>query len=62
MTGELEWSEGEPAINVYTADGRFGAHKDHMALTVLIPLSSPADFTGGGHRLLGQGPGRDPGL
>lgn len=48
MAGELEWSEGEPAINVYTADGRFGPHKDHMALTVLVPLSSPADFAGGG--------------
>ncbi|MEO0475518.1 MAG: hypothetical protein AAF085_06055, partial [Planctomycetota bacterium] len=28
--------------------GRFGAHKDHMALTVLIPLTSPSDFHGGG--------------
>ena len=49
MAGELEWSEGEPAINVYTANGFFGAHKDHLALTVLIPLTSPAaDFSGGG--------------
>ena len=40
---------GEPAINVYTADGRFGPHKDHLALTVLIPLTSPSrDFAGGG--------------
>lgn len=49
MMGELEWSEGEPAINVYEADGYFGAHKDHLALTVLIPLASPTDdFDGGG--------------
>jgi len=47
--GELEWSEGEPAINVYDTNGYFGAHKDHLALTILIPLSSPDDdFTGGG--------------
>ena len=48
MAGELEWSEGEPAINVYTAGGRFGAHKDHQALTVLIPLTAPDEFAGGG--------------
>ena len=49
MAGELEWSEGEPAINVYTENGGFGTHKDHMALTVLIPLTSPStDFAGGG--------------
>ena len=39
MAGELEWSEGEPAMNLYEAPGLFGAHKDHMALTVLVPLS-----------------------
>lgn len=48
MMGELEWSEGEPAINVYTEGGGFGHHKDHMALSVLIPLSDPDDFAGGG--------------
>lgn len=49
MMGELEWSEGEPAINVYESSGYFGAHKDHLALTVLIPLTSPEDdFSGGG--------------
>ena len=46
--GELEWSEGEPAINVYTTNGYFGAHKDHLALTVLMPLTAPGDFAGGG--------------
>lgn len=49
MLGELEWSEGEPAINIYSGGGYFGAHKDHLALTVLIPLTSPTtDFVGGG--------------
>mmetsp|Transcript_7810 Transcript_7810/g.11942 ORF Transcript_7810/g.11942 Transcript_7810/m.11942 type:complete len:333 (+) Transcript_7810:38-1036(+) len=49
MMGELEWSEGEPAINIYETEGYFGAHKDHLALTVLIPLTAPDDdFSGGG--------------
>ena len=49
MAGELEWSEGEPALNYYQGGGYFGAHKDHLALTVLIPLTSPdTDFDGGG--------------
>ena len=85
MAGELEWSEGEPAINVYTAGGYprsckiltptlaltptpnltptltrtptltlhqgggFGAHKDHMALTFILPLTCPTrGFSGGG--------------
>jgi len=33
---------------VYTAGGRFGPHKDHMALTVLLPLTCPTQFSGGG--------------
>ena len=49
MAGELEWSEGEPAINVYRRDGRFSPHTDHLALTVLVPLSCPeGGFDGGG--------------
>lgn len=49
LAGELEWSEGEPAINVYGAGGQFGCHKDHLALTVLMPLTAPGtDFAGGG--------------
>ena len=47
MAGELEWSEGEPAMNLYEAPGLFGAHKDHMALTVLVPLTAPSAFAGG---------------
>ena len=65
--GELEWSEGEPAINVYTANGYFGAHKDHLALTVLLPLTSPTkDFSGGGtgfwmgNRAVGEDPDGPP--
>lgn len=48
MMGELEWSEGEPAINIYQSGGYFGCHKDHLALTVLIPLTSPHKFINGG--------------
>ena len=66
MMGELEWSEGEPALNLYQATGYFGAHKDHLALTVLIPLTSPTgDFSGGGtgfwagNRLVDENP-EDP--
>lgn len=46
MSGALEWSEGEPAINIYQGGGYFGAHKDHLALTVLMPLTSGEDFEG----------------
>lgn len=68
MMGELEWSEGEPAINVYEETGYFGAHKDHLALTILIPLTDPAAFTGGGtgywanNRGTSENPDRDPDL
>lgn len=49
LMGELEWSEGEPAINVYESSGYFGCHKDHLALTVFVPLTSPDhEFAGGG--------------
>ena len=69
MMGELEWSEGEPAINVYEGGGYFGAHKDHLALTVLIPLTSPGDdFVGGGtgfwsgNREVDENPSDEPNL
>lgn len=51
---KLHFSSREPAINVYTAGGEFLAHKDSQALTVLIPLSSPEQFTGGGTAFWGQ--------
>ena len=47
MAGELGRSEGEPAMNLYEAPGLFGAHKDHMALTVLVPLTA-LRLAGGG--------------
>ena len=37
-------------MNLYEAPGLFGAHKDHMALTVLVPLD-------GAERLRGRGTG-----
>ena len=37
--GELEFSEREPAVNVYGEGGAFHPHRDHQGLTVLVPLS-----------------------
>ncbi len=47
-TKRLEFSSREPAINIYTPKGEFLAHKDAQAITVLIPLSCPEQFQGGG--------------
>ncbi len=44
----LVYSSREPAINVYTKGGQFIAHEDGHQLTILIPLSSPHEFSGGG--------------
>jgi len=68
LMGEMEWSEGEPAINIYESAGYFGAHKDHLALTILIPLTDAhaGDFDGGGtgfwcgNRDVDENPGTDP--
>ena len=63
--GELEGSEGEPAINVYTAGGGFGAHKDHMALTFILPLTCPSQARGqlgGGAGWVALQKGREGGL
>ena len=38
----------EPAVNVYGKGGLFNVHSDGEALTVLIALSDPAEFAGGG--------------
>jgi hypothetical protein len=35
----LEFSPGEPAVNVYTAGGEFSPHEDKQALTLLVLLS-----------------------
>ena len=45
---ELVFSSREPAINIYTKKGHFRPHEDGQKLTVLIPLSSGDEFTGGG--------------
>ena len=47
---QLQFSEGEPAINVYYPGGEFAPHEDKQRLTVLIALSDAASgaFTGGG--------------
>lgn len=44
----LLWASREPAVNVYAMNGKFLAHTDGHALTVLVPLSPPESFTGGG--------------
>lgn len=55
--------------SVYENGGYFGAHKDHLALTVLIPLTSPEDdFVGGGtgfwkgNRDVDENPANEPDL
>ena len=45
---QLGFSLGEPAVNVYTEGGGFDPHQDRQSLTVLIPLSDPEAFDGGG--------------
>ena len=46
---QLDYSIREPAINVYEKQGQFVMHKDHHALSIVIPLSDPKkDFQGGG--------------
>ena len=45
---KIGFTEGEPAINVYTCGGVFPAHQDKQSLTILIQLSPACDFEGGG--------------
>jgi hypothetical protein len=45
---ELTFSQGEPAINVYTRGGDFRAHTDKQSLTILLVLSDEDEFEGGG--------------
>lgn len=49
-TNQLQYSSREPAVNIYEAPhGHFAMHKDHHALSIVIPLSDPRqDFVGGG--------------
>ncbi|GFH51515.1 hypothetical protein CTEN210_07991 [Chaetoceros tenuissimus] len=44
----LQFSSREPAVNVYTKGGSFRPHEDGQQLTVLIYLSHPTEFDGGG--------------
>ena len=44
----LQFTHNEPAINIYTAEGSFSPHKDLQAITLLMPLSDPTEFVGGG--------------
>ena len=44
----LYFSPREPAINHYTARGRFKPHHDHESLTIIIPLNGAESFDGGG--------------
>jgi len=45
----MEFTPNEPAINVYFAGGRkMTPHLDYQALTILVPLTEPSKFSGGG--------------
>lgn len=58
---ELAWSEGEPAINVYTPGGRFTPHEDEQSLTLLLNLSEQDAYTGGGTAFWSLADGGGPG-
>jgi len=45
---QFAFSQGEPAVNIYTEGGEFQPHEDKQALTVLVPLSPDDAFSGGG--------------
>ena len=44
----LLWSPGEPAVNVYAPGGEFKPHEDEQTLSILVPLTDGANFSGGG--------------
>lgn len=44
----VQYSPGEPAVNVYLSGGHFAPHTDKQALTLLVPLSPAGAFEGGG--------------
>lgn len=48
LQDDLDWSSREPAVNVYTKGGEFVAHKDAQSLTLLVALTGPTSFGGGG--------------
>lgn len=45
---QLQWSQGEPAINVYAPGGCFKPHTDDQSLTCLLNVSPNSGYTGGG--------------
>ena len=45
---ELLYACNEPAINIYDVGGEFKPHRDKHSLSVLVPLTSPDAFSGGG--------------
>jgi hypothetical protein len=47
-TLDLFYAAGEPAINIYEVGGQFLPHRDKHSLSVLVPLTSPEGFSGGG--------------
>jgi hypothetical protein len=49
------FATGEPAVNIYTAGGQFKPHTDKMGLTIVIPLSPPGAFEGGGTAFWAEG-------
>ena len=64
----FSFSGHEPAINCYTAGGEFEPHEDKHMLTILVPLSPPGAFEGGGTGFWSEraprvgGPGGEPSL
>ena len=58
----LAWSEGEPAINVYTPGGCFTPHEDAQSITCLLNVSQQGAYQGGGTAFWSKasaGTGRD---
>ena len=45
---DIRFSLNEPAVNVYQNGGSFDQHEDGHMLTILVPLSEPDQFQGGG--------------
>lgn len=47
-TMDLLYAVNEPAINIYDVGGEFRPHRDKHHLSILVPLTSPDEFGGGG--------------
>lgn len=55
----FEFSEHEPAVNVYSPGGDFRPHSDGYSLTVLVNLDEEGAFAGGGTAFWPEGPGSE---